>query len=826
MKSKNTAVIVQCRLSSTRFPQKALKLLGGKTILEWTLNAMRRVDAARHYVAVDESSFDALKPIALKCGWDIFAGPLEDVLERYCLLIKKLGCKTVVRATADNPFLFYEAADALCGEFFRQSETMQIDYMTWTGLPHGSGVEIFDAESLLTAAAETADPFDREHVGPALYHHKNRFTSLFLRAPSRFFFPDYRTTIDTPADFRRAEAIVDFLSGGAAPSEPYSTEQILSAVQNPSVYDRALFVPSVQKGRGTGHLRRCLEAARTSGAFVYVPERAELEEAEPLVQEFLSDGLKESQIVRQFPEKGEYSLIAADLFSCDAEMAKKLRAAAPFAALDEGSAFSDYCDYLLDIIPSYRVTRQANMQETAFIELPASRREGKARSIGELTSALVCLGGEDPAGLTWAAAEFFASEGRKVTAIVPESKLSAEVKNRSGRIEFAPPVKNLRERLCAYSLVVTHYGLTAFEAAAAGCAVILLATTDLHQRLSEKYGFVCLDKKALASSGGFDKSGIKPASLYPSLKFSGGAKNLGAFVQELSHAKRLSCPVCGGERAEVDAVMERTERRTYRRCGECGMAYLSWSMDGQDKKYTKAYFAEQYKEQYGRTYLEDFEAIKTQAARRIREIDAALQSRAPEKPAVLDIGCAYGPFLAAAEEDGWLSFGTDVAEDAVEYVQKTLRFPAVASAFPHFDAGAAFGVNQFDAVTMWFVIEHFTDLKAVLEKTAALVKNGGVFAFSTPSGAGVSARFNRHSFFTNSPSDHYTIWEPKYADKIMRRFGFRVVKIVSTGHHAERFPPVKKNGWQKHDIRFQFFDKLSRLAALGDTFEIYCRKYK
>ncbi len=825
MKAKDTAVIVQCRLSSTRFPRKALQALGGKTVLEWTLGAMKMVDAAWHYVAVDEASFDTLKPIALKCGWDIFAGPLDDVLERYCLLIKKLGCKTVVRATADNPFLFYEAAQALCEEFMRQSEGAEIDYMTWTGLPHGSGVEIFDADSLLHAASLTSDPFDREHVGPALYNHKNRFTSVFLRAPARFYFPDYRTTIDTPADFRRALAVVDFLSSGTAPAEPYSTEQIISAVQNPSVHDSALFVPSVKKGCGTGHLRRCLEAARASGAFVYVPERAELEETEPLLKEFVSGGLKAHQIVRRFPEKDEYSLVVADLFECDAGTAARLREVAAFAAIDEGSRYSDYCDYLLDIIPSYNVSRQANMQEPAFMEKPSARRHTTAGAIGEIASVLVCLGGEDPADLTLSAAEFFASDARRVTAVVPESKFSLELKNSGSRIEFSPPVPNLREKLCGYDLVATHYGLTAFEAAAAGCAVILLATTELHRRLAEKYGFFCLAKKDL-TPGGFDALSVRIGALYPAVTPASGQKDLGAFVQELSHAKRLPCPVCRARGGEPDAAAERTARRTYRRCKCCGMIYMSWSMDGQEKQYTKSYFAEQYKDQYGRTYLEDFDAIKKQAARRIREINAARRGGASGKPSVLDIGCAYGPFLAAAGEDGWQPYGTDVAADAVEYVQKKLLFPAVTSAFPHFDAGAAFGVNQFDAVTMWFVIEHFTDLKAVLEKAAELVKPGGVFAFSTPSGSGVSARFNRHSFFTNSPSDHYTIWEPKNADKIMRRFGFRVVKIVSTGHHAERFPLVKKNGWKTHDLRFRLFDGLSRMFALGDTFEIYCRKYK
>ena len=64
MKTKR-AVIVQCRLSSTRLPNKALKMLDNKCVLEWVLNSMHKIPADRYFVATDEASFEYLKPI---CG--------------------------------------------------------------------------------------------------------------------------------------------------------------------------------------------------------------------------------------------------------------------------------------------------------------------------------------------------------------------------------------------------------------------------------------------------------------------------------------------------------------------------------------------------------------------------------------------------------------------------------------------------------------------------------------------------------------------------------------------------------------------------------------
>ena len=174
MKSR-VAVIVQCRLSSTRLPGKALKNLGGESVLSWTLDAMKKIPAERYFLACDYDSENALEKIAKDCGWEIFAGSRDDVLERFCSLVKTSfpECETIVRATADNPFLFYEAAQKLLEEF--EKNFSDADYFTFTGLPHGSGVEVFKATSLLRAAALTDSPYDHEHVGPSLDNHPENF---------------------------------------------------------------------------------------------------------------------------------------------------------------------------------------------------------------------------------------------------------------------------------------------------------------------------------------------------------------------------------------------------------------------------------------------------------------------------------------------------------------------------------------------------------------------------------------------------------------------------------------------------------------------------
>ena len=125
---------------------------------------------------------------------------------------------------------------------------------------------------------------------------------------------------------------------------------------------------------------------------------------------------------------------------------------------------------------------------------------------------------------------------------------------------------------------------------------------------------------------------------------------------------------------------------------------------------------------------------------------------------------------------------------------------------------------------MWYVIEHFKDLDSVLKKVNEILKIGGTFAFSTPCGEGVSGKSDIHNFYQISPADHYTIWEITRAAPILEKYGFAIKKIVSTGHHPERFPIIKKTGAEKGSLLWKIVDKISHLRRLGDTVEIYCKK--
>jgi 2-polyprenyl-3-methyl-5-hydroxy-6-metoxy-1,4-benzoquinol methylase len=237
-------------------------------------------------------------------------------------------------------------------------------------------------------------------------------------------------------------------------------------------------------------------------------------------------------------------------------------------------------------------------------------------------------------------------------------------------------------------------------------------------------------------------------------------------------------------------------------------------------EYEREYFFEAYKKQYGKTYLEDFANLTVAAKRRLSIIKSLFTKNESDNVHLLDIGCAYGPFLAAAKKEGFSPSGIDPAQDAVRYVQETLGIPAVQVFFP--DCPLPYS-QPYNIITLWYVIEHFRDCSAVLAEIKKILKPGGILAFSTPSFSGISGRKSLRGFLEKSPADHFTIWSPKTCKKALSLAGFKVRKIVISGHHPERFPLLGKFAKSEKSPLYWPLLAISRVFRLGDTFEVYAK---
>jgi spore coat polysaccharide biosynthesis protein SpsF len=218
-----TVLILQARLDSSRLSGKALLPLGDRPIVFRVMEALAFLPCEKKILACPEDSVSAFAPLAEEAGFVLVPGSKEDVLARYCLAIRKSGADRVVRATADNPFVFVDAAAAINQE----AAELGADYSGYFGLPYGAGVESVASEALLRAEKEAEAPDEREHVCPYLYRHPEIFRLHRPLAPRHWQGSEYRITVDTREDYDRAKSLYGCLSA-IQPGERNLGENVLS----------------------------------------------------------------------------------------------------------------------------------------------------------------------------------------------------------------------------------------------------------------------------------------------------------------------------------------------------------------------------------------------------------------------------------------------------------------------------------------------------------------------------------------------------------------------------------------------------------------------
>ena len=205
--SPQAAIIIQARMSSTRFPRKMLEEIRGVPLITYVVRRCERSSVRPIVVATSTDASD--DPLAAACaaaGILTFRGDLHDVLSRYLAAADTFGVDTIVRVCGDTPFVDPAFVDM-------PVRALHEDRLAYVGGDRATAPPLFFAEAVTRealgrVAAISTDGQDHEHVTKYIVDHPDAFAARFIDHPIHpSTLPDVRLTIDFPEDIIHARAV-------------------------------------------------------------------------------------------------------------------------------------------------------------------------------------------------------------------------------------------------------------------------------------------------------------------------------------------------------------------------------------------------------------------------------------------------------------------------------------------------------------------------------------------------------------------------------------------------------------------------------------------
>jgi spore coat polysaccharide biosynthesis protein SpsF len=227
---------IEARTQSTRLPEKVLRLILKRPMLELLVERLARATRVDDIViaTTDCPADDRIARLADRIGVGCFRGSEDDVLGRVLAAAQAARADVIVEITGDCPLIDPRVVDEVIAAYGRA----RADYVSNTlvrTFPRGLDTQVFATAVLERVDQLTDDPVDREHVSLYIYEHPERFRLHNVESglPARDW--DLRLTVDTVEDFELVSRIYEALY----PANPeFGLADILRFLdQNPSLRD-------------------------------------------------------------------------------------------------------------------------------------------------------------------------------------------------------------------------------------------------------------------------------------------------------------------------------------------------------------------------------------------------------------------------------------------------------------------------------------------------------------------------------------------------------------------------------------------------------------
>ncbi len=225
-----------------------------------------------------------------------------------------------------------------------------------------------------------------------------------------------------------------------------------------------------------------------------------------------------------------------------------------------------------------------------------------------------------------------------------------------------------------------------------------------------------------------------------------------------------NCDICGNDRTVAVATQKDYK---YVECQQCGLVYMN---PRPGLELLNSMYAT-YHQRNGK----GADAWDVLMKHNFKQVALMLNKQFPAGGKMLDIGCGYGHFLRIMQKQGWKTEGIDPSPNTVAHA---------------LDAGLAvtqttvdevsFPNSSFQAVTMFYVLEHLTEPLITLKKILEFLMPGGLLVMRVPHTTPIVRLLSVFGIRNNLYDAPFHLYDfsPSAMTMLIKKAGFESVKII------------------------------------------------
>lgn len=141
---------------------------------------------------------------------------------------------------------------------------------------------------------------------------------------------------------------------------------------------------------------------------------------------------------------------------------------------------------------------------------------------------------------------------------------------------------------------------------------------------------------------------------------------------------------------------------------------------------------------------------------------------------ILDVGCGLG-FLLSGLSDRWEKHGLELSKFAVDFARREYGVDAVQETLAEMIARG--GVEPFDVVVLYHVIEHVNDPVGLMKDIASVLRPGGRLVLGTPDFDGEMARRYGRRYRMLNDKTHVSLFTQESMYRMLRDLGWSIERV-------------------------------------------------